>query len=137
MIVWPERHILKRNLPSIFRKYYPKCCVIIDCAEWFIETPSSLDVGSMCWSHYKHHSNNKYLVDITLNGAISFLSNFYGGRASDIFIVQDSKFLNHLQPGDQVMADRGFKVHDILAFHQCYLINHRRSIQLCKCQMKM
>ena len=29
----PLRHIIKRNLPSMFRKYYPKCCIIIDCSE--------------------------------------------------------------------------------------------------------
>lgn len=121
IIMWPERHIAKRNLPSMFRKYYPRCCVIIDCAEVFIETPSSLDVASMCWSNYKHHSTVKYLVGITPNGAVSYLSNACGGRASDQFIVQDSNFLKYLQPGDQVMADRGFKIHDLLAFYQCYL----------------
>ena len=39
LINWPDRHIIRRNLPSMFRKYYPKCCVIIDCSELFIETP--------------------------------------------------------------------------------------------------
>jgi hypothetical protein len=65
-----------------------------------------------CWSNYKHHYTAKVLIGITLNGSISFLSDSYGGRASDIYIVKDSKFLNKLQPGDQIMADRGFKISD-------------------------
>ena len=56
LITWPERHIIKRNLPSMFRKYYTKCVVIIDCSEIFIQTPSSLDVAAMCWWNYKHHT---------------------------------------------------------------------------------
>ena len=96
LIVWPDRNIIRRNLPAMFRKYYPDCCIIIDCSELFIETPSSLDVAAMCWSNYKHHSTIKYLLGITPNGAISFLSDCYGGRASDIFIVNNSNFFTTL-----------------------------------------
>ena len=68
MIVWLERNIIKRNLPTIFRKYYPNCCLIIDCSEIYIETPSSLEVSAMCWSNYKHNSTVKYLVGIRVRG---------------------------------------------------------------------
>ena len=105
----------------MFRNYYSKCVVIIDCAEVYIQTPSSLDIAAMCWSEYKHHYTIKFLVGITPNGAISFVSDCYGGRASDKFIVEDCGFISNLRPGDQVMADRGFKISDYLAFHQCTL----------------
>ena len=121
LIFWPDRNDIQWNLPANFRKYYPRCSIIIDCSEIFIETPSSLDVAAMCWSNYKHHSTIKYLIGITPNGAISYISDSYGGRASDIFIVNNSGFLNFLQPGDQVMADRGFKIQDTLNFYQCTL----------------
>ena len=61
------------------------------------------------------------MIGITPNGAISFASPVYGGGASDTFIVKDCRFLNSLQPYDEVMADRGFKIHDLLSFHQCLL----------------
>ena len=121
LIHWPDRNVIRRNLPSMFRKYYPNCCIIIDCSELFIETPSALDIAATCWSNYKHHSTVKYLVGITPNGAISFLSDCYGGRATDVYIVNDCGFLRQLQPNDQVMADRGFKIRDTLAFYQCTL----------------
>ena len=121
MIMWPDRVDCHRNLPDMFRNYYPKCRIILDCTDIFIETPSDLDVAAQCWSDYKHHHTIKVLVGITPNGAVSFLSDVYGGRASDLFIVNNSGFVNFLQPHDPVMVDRGFKIKDWLAFYQCSL----------------
>ena len=95
--MWPDRNVVRRNLPEMFMKHYSKCRVLIDCTEVFIETPSDLEVAAMCWSNCKHHTF-KFLVGITPNGAISYVSDAYGGRASDIFIVSDCGFLNLLQP---------------------------------------
>lgn len=120
-LTWPDRLQIQRNLPDVFRKYYKKCRVIIDCTEMYIETPSSLRVQALCWSEYKHHCTVKVLVGITPNGAFSYVSDAYGGRAGDKHIVEKSGFLNFLQPGDVVMADRGFKIEDTLAFYQCTL----------------
>ena len=66
------------------------------------------------WSEYKYHYTFKVLVAITPNGAISYVSPAYGGRAADIFIVKDSGFLNLLEPYDEVMADRGFEIREEL-----------------------
>ncbi|XP_077091697.1 E3 ubiquitin-protein ligase TRIM35-like [Siphateles boraxobius] len=38
----------------------------------------------------------------------------YGDRCSDKFITQESGFLEYLHPGDEVMADRGFTIRDLL-----------------------
>ena len=61
----------------------------------------------------------KFLVGTTPNGAVSFLSKCSGGRATDIFITEDCGIAKKLLPGDQVMADRGFKIRNLLAYHQC------------------
>ena len=45
----------------------------------------------------------------------------YGGRTSDKHIVRDSGFYDILEPVDQVMADRGFKLETDLAMIQYYL----------------
>eukprot|EP00795_Rhopilema_esculentum_P007350 gene7350-13081_t len=55
LIKWADRSAVMRYRPDGFRKYFPKCRVIIDCTEVFIETPSSLELAAICWSQYKHH----------------------------------------------------------------------------------
>ena len=110
LIVWPSRQQVKKTLLSCFRKLYPKVRCIIDCFECFTETPSELDLAATLWSEYKHHYTFKVLVAITPNGAICYVSSCYGGRASDIFIVRNSGFLNMIEPYDEIMADRGFKI---------------------------
>ncbi len=105
LIIWPTRSQIKKTLPSCFRKLYSKVRCIIDCFECFTETPSGLDLAATMWGEYKHHYTLKALVAITPNGAISYVSPTYGGRASDIFLVKDSGFLDMLQPFDEVMAD--------------------------------
>ena len=61
------------------------------------------------------------MIDITYNGVISYISERYGGKASDIFIVNTSGLLIFLQPNYQVVADRVFEIQEILDFHQCTL----------------
>ena len=63
----------------------------------------------------------KFLVCITPKGAVSWVSPVYGGRSSDIHIVRDSGFLDLVEPLDQVMADRAFKIKTDLALKQCSL----------------
>lgn len=114
LIIWPTRYQIKKTLPTCFGKLYPKVRCIIDCFECFTETPSGLDLAATMWSEYKHHYTFKVLVAITPNGAISYVSPAYGGRATDVFVVRDSGFLNYLEPYDEVMADRGFKIREEL-----------------------
>ena len=114
LIIWPTRSQVRKTIPNCFRKLYPKVRVIIDCFEIFTETPSALDLAASLWSEYKHHYTIKVLVGITPTGAVSYVSPTYGGRASDVFIVRNSGFLELIEPYDQVMADRGFKIKEDL-----------------------
>jgi hypothetical protein len=113
LIRWPEREEIKKTMPMEFRRYLNgKVVVIIDCFEVFIETPSNAEAKAMTWSSYKHHNTVKFLIGITPQGTISFLSQAWCGRASDKFVTENSGFLKKLLPGDVVMADRGFDVKD-------------------------
>eukprot|EP00794_Sanderia_malayensis_P004492 gene4492-5087_t len=44
------------------------------------------------------------------------------GNVSDKVLVQKSGFLDHLVPGDKVMADKGFRIRGLLALKQCKLV---------------
>ncbi|KAJ8035160.1 hypothetical protein HOLleu_22294 [Holothuria leucospilota] len=115
LIMWSSKKDIRRSLPESFKKWFPKGRTTIVCTEVFIETPSWLDVQAICWSEYKHHTTIKFLLAISPSGLIMYVSPWYGGRASDKYIVKDSGFLNFLEPYDHVMANRGFKISDKLA----------------------
>ena len=61
------------------------------------------------------------MVGCTPNGCVSFVSDAYEGSISDPEIFKRSKIVNLLQPGDVVLADRGFTVHDLVEAKQAHL----------------
>ena len=131
-IIWPSKSQVRKTLPQCFKKLYSKVRTIIDCTEIYTETPSSLDSHCLLWSDYKHHTTIKILICITTNGVISWVSPVYGGRTSDAYIVRDSGFLDLLEPYDQIMADRGFKIKTYLALKQCTLAIPTRAASGCQ-----
>lgn len=86
--------------------------MIIDCTEVFIEQPSDLLARAQVWSNYKHHSTLKFLIGITPQGTIAYVSRCAGGRISDKEIVEQSNLIDYLLPGDVIIADRGFRCDD-------------------------
>ena len=72
------------TLPPVFRERYPNTYAIIDGSEIFIETPSDLHIQSSTWSSYKHHNTAKFLIAVTPNGCVSFISPLYVGSISDV-----------------------------------------------------
>ena len=93
---------------------YPNTRCIIDATEIFIEMPANPSAQQLTFSNYKNHNTLKALIGITPSGVISFISDLYGGNISDKKLTQLSGLLDLLDPGDAVMADRGFTIDDIL-----------------------
>lgn len=95
---------------------------IIDCSELFIQRPSDLQTQAATWSDYKSHNTLKFLIGITPQGSVCFLSKLWGGRASDRHIVTHSGFLDYIEYGDKILADRGFPISDALMLRGAELI---------------
>ena len=117
LIRWPERDDLRRTLPMDFRKHCPSCAVIIDCFEIFVERPSNLLARAQTYSAYKHHNTAKYLIGITPQGTVCFISDGWGGRVSDKHLTENCGLLDKLLPGDTILADRGFDIADSVGFY--------------------
>ena len=122
LIAWPQKDILLKNMPPAFSQLYPRCVCVIDCSEIFIETPKSFAARSATYSNYKKHNTVKFLIGITPSGTISFLSRCWGGRVSDKVLTQQSGFLDMLEHGDTVLADRGFTITDDIALRGARLV---------------
>ena len=90
-------------MPMCFRKHCPTCVVIIDCFEIFIDRPTNLLARAQTYSSYKHHNTVKYLIGITPQGTVSFISKGWGGRVSDKHLTENSNLLSSLIPGDTVL----------------------------------
>ena len=123
LVKWLPREAIKDHLPVPYKKagHFNLRC-IIDCTEVFIERPKSLDLQAQTWSDYKSHNTVKFLIGVSPNGYITFISDCYGGRASDKFICNDSGFYDLLERDDEIMADRGFQIKEELILKFCTLV---------------
>lgn len=104
----PPTAVVQAAMPPCFRVHYPECRFIIDCTELRTEEPPTIEQQRALFSHYKGSYTLKFLVAILPNGTVTFVSKAYGGRASDTHITVDSGFLDRVEPGDIVLADKGF-----------------------------
>ena len=122
LIVWPEHKELQKTIPKCFIDAFGlKTTVVIDCFEIFIDRPTNLLARAQTFSNYKHHNTVKVLIGITPQGTISFVSEAWGGRASDKFVTENCGFLKNVLPGDLVLAERGFTVHESIWYYQASL----------------
>lgn len=108
LLIWPPRERILSRMPKSFLTDFPDCRCIIDASEIECEKPTDVQSQILMYSNYKSTFTIKFLVGIAPSCEITFLSKCYVGRTTDGQIVTESGFVNLLEPGDKVLADKGF-----------------------------
>ena len=116
-IHWPSREEVSKTMPFDFRREVNRCICIIDWFEVFCERPSDLMARAQTFSNYKHHNTVKFLIVITPQGVVSYVSKEWDGRVSDKHLTENCGLLHFLEPGDVILANRGFTVQDSVGFY--------------------
>ncbi|XP_051527764.1 uncharacterized protein LOC127425619 [Myxocyprinus asiaticus] len=111
-IVWPSKEQLQMSLPMCFRTKFSNCTSIIDCFEILIEKPNNMNARAETYSQSQHHNTVKYLISITPQGVVSFVSKGCGGQTSDKDLTDTCGYLDMLSPGDVILANRGFDIRE-------------------------
>ncbi|XP_075989436.1 uncharacterized protein LOC142985258 isoform X2 [Anticarsia gemmatalis] len=123
LVFFPDSQEVIFNLPMAFRKRYSNVQSIIDCLEIQIEKPANAVQQALTWSEYKSCNTIKYLISITPDGLINFISEGYGGRTSDSLIFEDCGILEKIPRNAAILADRGFKnIAHLLSKKECTLL---------------
>ncbi|XP_064475789.1 uncharacterized protein LOC135389660 [Ornithodoros turicata] len=114
--LWQSREMIDKNMPEAFKEKYPNTRVVIDATEMRCEVPSSLVLQSDTYSNYKSVNTFKGLIGVSPDGFVTFVSALYTGSISDVELVKRSGFLEMpFNEGDSVMADKGFRIRDLLS----------------------
>ena len=106
--MFPNKEHIHESLPKVFRPFKNVRCSI-DCTEFFCEKPGNYAQQGNVYSSYKHHATFKALFAVTPHGAACFVSDLFEGSIDDVEITKQCGILDHFQPGDLVMVDKGFK----------------------------
>ena len=113
--IWPSQDLVRRYIPLDFKKKFPKTRIILDGMEYPMQKPSKPYAQQVTYSTYKNRNTLKVIAGATPGGLISHIPPAYGGSASDRALVERSGLVKLLDPNDDVMVDKGFKIQDILA----------------------
>lgn len=101
-----QQHLLTTEMAN-FR-------MVIDCPEISVATPSKMDHQKMTLSSYKLKNTFRGCVGITPNRVVTYVSSLFPGCYSDKEITNQCGILKIFKPGDSIMVDKGFLIHDLL-----------------------
>lgn len=107
-VIWFNRETVRARMPTSFTALFPTTRAIIDASEVECSRPPDPITRVKMYSYYKSRFTVKYLVACAPSGEITFVSRGFGGRTTDTELTVRSGFIQLVQPGDTIMADKGF-----------------------------
>ncbi|XP_052691592.1 uncharacterized protein LOC128169504 [Crassostrea angulata] len=110
----PSLQKCKGSMPTSFGDF-SSCRIVLDATEINQDVPGNdMRLQASTYSGYKNSNTVKSVTGVAPNGALVFISKLYPGSTSDVAIVEHSKILQQLAPGDMILADKGFTIHKLL-----------------------
>lgn len=114
----PSQLKCKGSMPKAFEEF-SSARASMDAVEITQDIPTDLNAQSVSYSNYKSRHTVKAITCVAPNGAIIYASKLYPGSTSDVAIVKHSEVLKCFNPGDLILADKGFTIHDQLPTGVC------------------
>lgn len=109
-IYWPSNESIEARLPAHFKINYSEVKYVIDCFEVRIQLPRSDSLNREDnLLDYKNVEMLKYLVAVTPDGMISYISEGFTKHTVDQMATQVGNLIGRIPPGTTVMAGSGFK----------------------------
>ena len=109
----PSQQKCKGSMPKAFDEFV-SARIGMDAIEILQDIPSDLDKQSVSYSRYKSRHTLKGVTCVAPNGALVYSIDLYPGSTSDVAIVDHCKVLDELEPGDLILTDKGFTIHNLL-----------------------
>ncbi|XP_075535131.1 uncharacterized protein LOC142570655 [Dermacentor variabilis] len=120
-VYWPTKEAVDNM--TVYFKDYTTVRAVLDCTEIPLQRPKDMESQLLTYSWYKGTYTAKILVCETPGGHISYVSNAYGGRASDSFITKECRVLEKFLPSiDSVMVDKGFLIDKLCHEHHIKMV---------------
>lgn len=113
--IFPSRDLINFYMPSDFKRQFPSTRVIVDGMECPVQKPKNPLAQQATFSTYKNRNTLKVLVGASPGGLVSYISDAFGGSTSDRQITERGTLRTLCEPGDSIMADKGFNVQDLFA----------------------
>lgn len=114
--IFQSKETVQEHMPRGFKNQFPNTRIILDATEIPIEKPSNVADQRSTWSSYKNRNTLKAMIGVSPRGVVTYVSDAYGGAASDRQIIENSDLLDgRFKKGDSIMADRGILVQDLFA----------------------
>lgn len=108
IITWLDRIYIREAAPSHFRKISKRrVTFVIDILEIPIEKPTTEEMAEKCFSPTKKTFTLKCLIVFAPIGSVMFVSEAFGGKYNSKSILEKSEFIDLIDEGDIVLAQKG------------------------------
>jgi hypothetical protein len=88
-VYWPSKEEILSNMSLCFENF-KLVRIVLNCTDIAVQKPKCLCCRIKYYSHYKGRETVKIMTDVSPTGLITFVSQAYGGRASDKAIFEQS-----------------------------------------------